>query len=383
MRPLALPVLGLVAAGCAGRPADGPGTAADRARRESACAADEDAPGPRYAVDMSATPPADGERIAAVVVEGRRGLPEEVIREAIHERAGAPFDAGAVAKDVRALDSLAVFEDVRVDAEPGDGGLTLTYHVAERPFVERVFVEGAWPKDAGAWFFPVAGDVYDGLAVKRAAAGMVSRLVRTGRLDAVVVTHARRVAEPAVDLCVAITPGLVYHVRKVAFDGNRVLSAADLQAALDASLPDEDRGKINAVGGLYRADLIERARLFLAELAYDRGLLEWESGEPVVTLARASPDEGSVDITFPVTEGPVFHVSKVTFSGALAAPEASYDALLDVHPGEVFSRARMTAVIERVNDLHTRLGRKGLSVEPHTELDGEHVSVDLRVEGPP
>jgi outer membrane protein insertion porin family len=353
-------------------------------QRRLACDAEpEAAPASPHAPEALAELPPSTDRIAAIHFAGLHSLPEAVVRGALHLHLGDSLDAAGLAQDARALSALEVFEDVRIEVERGTAGLVLTYHVAERPFVRRVFVEGPRPADAGTWFFPIPGDVYDSAAVWRAGKALAARFEHTGHLDAAVRTHARRADARTVDLCLALSPGPVYRVRKVAFTGNHVLSTPDLLQALAAGLPESDRAKVNVEGGFFRADLIAEAQLYLSSLAYDRGLLRFEGGEPEVKLTHVSPTEGSAEVTFPIEEGPIFHLAAARFTGALAAPQATYDALLDVHPGEVFSRWTMITVKERAEALHVKLGRKDLVVRPFTDLDADQVRVDFRVEVSP
>jgi outer membrane protein assembly factor BamA len=226
----------------------------------------------------------------------------------------------------------------------------------------------------------MAGDMHDPAATRRSASELEGRLVRLGHLDAAVRTHTRVAGEQRVDLCLAVDAGPVYHVRKLAFEGNQVLSDKEMRAALDEGLEKSDRGKLNAEGGLFRADLLEGERLFLDSAAYERGLLQWKAEPPEVKRTKLPNGEGAVDIVVRVHEGPVFHLAEVGFSGALGAPAATYQAFIDVHAGEVFARAKILAIIARADELHKQLGRVDLKVHPDVALVGDLAEVDLKVE---
>jgi outer membrane protein insertion porin family len=311
-----------------------------------------------------------------VRVAGSHAATEAMIREAITTREGSTLDAASVAKDVRAILALGVFDDVRVDATPSPLGIEVVFRVDERPLVERVFVEGD-ASVAGASFLPVAGDVYDVETLARARQDMEARLRDLGYHDAAVRARARRVSPAAVDLCFAIERGPLYRVRRFAFTGNRVLSTAALRGAIDTR-----HGKVNVEGGIYRADLFSDDQDRIRALYYDRGLLGMEIAAPEVKVLRSSPSEGSVEVVIAIDEGPAYHVRALTFRGALAAPRKEYEALVDVRPGDLFVRSKVPALIERVQALHRRLGREDLEVVPETQLEGDRVSLSLNVVEP-
>ncbi len=358
-------------------------SAEEGTRQKKVCSpAGEDRPGESH-VEL---PPSEtvyrltGERVIRVAIEGRRALPELVLREGMKMGEGTTLDAASLDRDVRALVALEVLSGVRVDVTPEAGGVAVTYHVTERPFVDRVFVAGDVPSETGTYFFPVPGDVHDPAAVRRSVNDLEARLVRLGHLDAAVGAHTHAAGDGHVDLCLAVDAGPAYRVRKLVFEGNHVLSAADLRATMDEGLEESDRGKLNTEGGLLRTDLLERSLLFVNAAAYDRGLVEWKTDPPALTRTRVSSAEGGVDILVRVHEGPVFHVLGVAFEGALAAPAATYRAFVDVEVGEVFSRKKILAIVERAGELHRKLGRVDLKVHPAMTMEGELVSVKLVVE---
>jgi outer membrane protein insertion porin family len=317
--------------------------------------------------------PPYGARIAEVRIAGTHAALEAMIREAIATREGSILDAASVAKDVRAVHAIGVFEDVRVDAEQGPRGLLVVFRVVERPLVERVVVEGD-ASAAGASFLPVAGDVYDAGTVARARRDLEGRLRDLGYQDASVRARAPRASPAAVDLCFVVERGPLYRVRRFAFTGNRVLSAAALREAVSTR-----HGKVNVEGGIYRADLFAADQERIRALAYDRGLLDMEIAAPEVQARRSSPSEGSVDVVIPIDEGPAYHVHALGFRGALAAPRTAYDALVDVRPGDLYVRSKILALVERVKALHQRLGRKDLDVVPETRIEQGRVLLSLHV----
>jgi outer membrane protein insertion porin family len=69
----------------------------------------------------------------------------------------------------------------------------------------------------------------------------------------------------------------------------------------------------------------------------NRGYLEFNIESTQVTI---TPDREKIFITLVITEGPVFRMGDVKFSGDLIVKEAELRTLLRVRPGDVFSRER-------------------------------------------
>src|SRR4029079_9447441 len=87
------------------------------------------------------------------------------------------------------------------------------------------------------------------------------------------------------------------------------------------------------------------------------------------TQVMITPDREKIFITVVVTEGPVFRVGELKFSGETIVKEAELRALLKVQQGDVFSRER---IVETTKSITDRLGNEGYSfanVNPVPDLD--------------
>jgi outer membrane protein insertion porin family len=98
----------------------------------------------------------------------------------------------------------------------------------------------------------------------------------------------------------------------------------------------------------------------------NRGYLEFNIDSTQVSI---TPDREKIFITIAITEGPVYRVGEVKFSGDLIVAEAELRALTQVRQGEVFSREKVVDATKRISD---RLGNDGYSfanVNPVPDLD--------------
>src|SRR5712664_1740542 len=76
--------------------------------------------------------------VKEIAVQGNRRVQEAVILGRVTLKINTPFVANRTAEDIRAIFSLGFFDDVQVRVEDFEGGVKLTYVVAERSEERRV-----------------------------------------------------------------------------------------------------------------------------------------------------------------------------------------------------------------------------------------------------
>ncbi|MGH8802131.1 MAG: outer membrane protein assembly factor BamA, partial [Casimicrobiaceae bacterium] len=98
----------------------------------------------------------------------------------------------------------------------------------------------------------------------------------------------------------------------------------------------------------------------------DRGYLEMNIESTQVSI---TPDKEHIHITVNISEGPRFTVGEVRVAGDLVVPATELERLVKLHPGDVFSRAKLQA---SAKDMSERLGADGYAfanVNAVPELD--------------
>ena len=309
-----------------------------------------------------------GAMVRAVEIRGALSTPVEHARAELGSRVGEPLDESRVAADLRALDALEVFEEVRAESTRERDGVRLVFHVRERRLIGRVEVRGLARVPVGRHLPLASGELFDPARVRRAAQGLEDHLVESGHLDARVRTEERRGA--VVDVCLRVEAGPRWLVSELAMVGSSGVSERELLALVD----DHD-GKANRLRAPFRPDLVEPDRLNMLALYFDRGYLGATIGAP---RAVRLPRRGALRVEWPVREGGVYRLSSIAFRGAARGREARYQELLGLHRGEVFSRAQVTAGLER---LRAELGLESPPV-PETELDEAMLGVKLVIPVP-
>lgn len=281
--------------------------------------------------------------IASVAVAGAPAV-EPLLRGVIETHTGQQLADAPLREDLRRLWALGGLADARIDARETPAGIAVVFEVTPAPRIAAVHGAGA-PELRRLRY--LAGAVYEPRRVQRVAGEIQAGFVRDGYLDARVAVKRRR--SHALELCVAVDRGARQTIGTLTFQGAHAVPAATLLAAL--------HGKgVNHPGGTYDPGALADDKVWLLNEYYQRGMINASVGEPRVTRRG-----DTLAIAIPITEGPVFHLGRIT---GLAVPHG-------LTTGDVIVRRKIAAAID---DLATRLDA---DVTPQTSVDLDHRRVDF------
>jgi len=323
--------------------------------------------------------PADleGTRIARVEVAGNRLVETDALLAQVRSRAGGALSGETVAADLRALWTMKLFDDVRVDLEPEGSGIALHFQVVERPRVRKVLVSGNRELSLGD--LQPAISLRRGGPVDRPALAATRRAVRElyqdrGYVTASVDVSLSAVGAGEVDVAIAVDEGSAVRVRRVDFTGNRRIDDAELRRVVAFGSP----GLLERLTGSGPAPsraTVEREVARLLAYYRDRGYLAASVGPARVELSR---DRRGAYIWIPVHEGSVHRIARVE-RGSLPS-----SLRLPVAPGQVASAGAIRAAVELVRGFHLERGHAWATVEPDVRDEGRHrVALGFRVEPGP
>ena len=281
--------------------------------------------------------------ITSVTIAGAPAV-EPLLRGVIETHTGQQLADAPLREDLRRLWALGGLADVRIDARETPAGIAVVFELTPAPRISAVHGAGA-PELRRMRY--LAGAVYEPRRVQRVAREIEAGYIRDGFLDARVAVRRRRSA--ALELCVAVDRGARQTIGTLTFPGAHAVSAATLLGAL--------HGKgVNHPGGTYDPAALADDKPWLLNEYYQRGMINASIGEPRITRRG-----DTLAIAIPVTEGPVFHLGRLT---GLAVPHG-------LTTGDVIARSTIAAAID---DLSTRLDA---DVTPQTSVDRDHRRVDF------
>ncbi len=313
--------------------------------------------------------------VREVAVEGNRRVQEAVILGRVQTRVGSVFSPSQLSEDLRAIFALGFFDDVQLRVEDFEGGVKVTFVVAERPFVRDVDFSGNQrisSTDLQEKIDLRLGSVYNPVDVQRARQRLQEFYESEGYFEAQITPEVERLAEGDVRVVFTINEGRRIAIEEVLIEGNQGLSDRQIRKVLAT----QKRYYFILRGRLQR-QLIEEDIERIVALYNDHGYIQARVESHEVRLDR---ERARVTLVFHVVEGPQYRVGEVTITGVTLFPESEIRRLLRLGPGDVFSRTRLRESLQQITDLYSTIGRAAAEVVPQTEQVPAESRVNITLE---
>ncbi len=328
------------------------------------------APPARRAVPTTA----DGNRIAAVRIEGNARVDEEAIRIHIQSRPGQPLDKVTVDSDVRAIYAMGFFENVEVERVEEAGGPTLVFRVRERPQIVSVKVEGTKKlrsEDVEAALKIRPHTILDAEKMRKGIADAKKLYTDKGYLDATITPKTEPVAgtDNEVALTYVVDEGKIVRIQHIEIEGNSAFSDRKLKRQMTTS--EENLISRFTGAGVLNEEALKTDTERLTAFYYDNGYITVRVDEPKVERK----DDG-LYVTIKVAEGEQFNVGTIGFSGDVRN-DLTLEKDLDLKSGETFRSSKLRQDILKLTDKYGDVGYAFVNIEPDTEIDQDKKTVDI------
>ncbi|MDR1854874.1 MAG: outer membrane protein assembly factor BamA [Azoarcus sp.] len=309
-------------------------------------------------------------------VEGLQRTEAGTVFSYLPVKVGDVFDEAQASEAIRALFDTGFFRDVRIETDHD----VLVVVVDERPAIAKIDFVGLkeFDKDMllkGLREIDLAESrAFDRGLLDRAEQEIKRQYLSRGKYAATVTTTVTPMERNRVAITFNVDEGDVARIRQIKIVGAKVFKESKLIDTFDLSTPGfftwytkSDRYSRQKLA----ADL-ERLRSYYL----DRGYLDFNIESTQVSI---TPDKKDIYITIDISEGEKYTVTAVRYTGDLVVPEAEYLKLTHIHPGEVFSREKLTETTKAITD---RLGNEGYAfanVNAAPEVDKEKREVAFTI----
>jgi outer membrane protein insertion porin family len=286
-------------------------------------------------------------------VEGLQRTEAGTVFSYLPVKVGETLDEAKAQQALRALYATGFFQDVRLEAE--DGVLVVT--VQERPAIASIDFSGMKELDADnvrkilRELGMAEGRIFDRAVLESTQLEIKRQYLARGMYAADVQTTVTPLERNRVGINIAVTEGEVAKIRGINLVGVHAFKESDLIDEFVLRTPGwltwytkNDRYSREKLAG----DL-ETLRAYYQ----NRGYLDFSIDSTQVSI---TPDRHDVYITVNVTEGEKYTVSKIGVSGHTVVPRAELEKLVQLKPGDVFSREKLAASTKAIAD---RLGNDG------------------------
>ena len=268
-------------------------------------------------------------------------------------KVGDRVDDEKASAAVKALYATGFFRDVRLEVE----GDVLVVIVQERPTISQIDIVGMKEfdkdtlkkalKDIGV----AESRIFDRSALERAEQELKRQYINRGYYAMTVTTTVTPQERNRVAINFTVEEGVVAKIASINIVGAQAFSERTLISEMQLSTP-------TWVSWYTKNDQYSKQKLqgdleSLRSYYTNRGYLEFQVDSTQVSI---TPDKEEIYITINITEGPKFTVGEVRLAGELLLPEVELMRLVQVKPGDVYSREKLTASAKAISD---RLGSDG------------------------
>jgi outer membrane protein insertion porin family len=309
-------------------------------------------------------------------VEGLQRTEPGTVFSYLPVKVGETLDEEKAQAALRALYATGFFQDVRLEAE----NQVLVVFVQERPAIAQIDFSGMKEfesenvrkvlRELGM----AEGRIFDRSVLDLAEQELKRQYLSRGLYAADVQTTVTPLERNRVGINIAVTEGDVAKIRGINIVGARAFPEKALLDQLVLRTP-------GWLTWYTKHDRYSRERL-AADLealrAYyqNRGFLDFNIESTQVSI---TPDRRDIYITVNVHEGEKYTVSDVQLSGQMLVPQEELEKLVQLKPGDVFSREKLVASTKAIAD---RLGNEGYAfanANAIPELDKEKRSVAFNI----
>lgn len=291
--------------------------------------------------------------VKSIRVEGVQRTETGTVFNYLPVKVGDRVDPAKVREAIQALFGTGFYNDVRIEAENG----VLIVSLDERPVIASMRIDGAKEFDADQLIKALRDNglaesrTFDRSLLETAEQELKKQYFSRGYYAVQVKTTVSRLERNRVALSFDISEGLVAKIRQVNLVGNKSYSEKDLLDYFQLGPP----GWFSwfSKNDQYSKPKLQADIEALRTFYLDRGYLEFSIDSQQVAL---SDDKKDVFLTINITEGQKYTFTDIKFAGELVVPEAEIRAMVDIKPGDVFARSRISAITERIV---ARLGDEG------------------------
>jgi len=257
------------------------------------------------------------------------------------------------AQAIRALFATGFFRDVSLERD----GDVLVVAIQERPSIAQVEFSNLheFDKDqlmTGMRQIGIAeGRILDRGSLDRAEQDLKRQYLGRGYYAVAISTTVTPLERNRVSINFNVDEGQIAKIRQISIIGANAFTEGTLLGQFVLRTP-------GVMTWFSKHDQYSRQKLSadletLRSYYLDQGYLEFAIDSTQVSI---TPDKQDIYITISITEGQKYTVAEVKVAGEMLVPEEEVRKLIQLKPGDVFSRARLTESTKLIGD---RLGNDG------------------------
>ena len=309
-------------------------------------------------------------------VEGLQRTEAGTVFSYLPVKVGETMNEAKAQQALRALYATGFFQDVRLEVEND----VLVVFVQERPAIAQIDFSGMKefePENVRKVLRELGmaeGRIFDRAMLESTELEIKRQYLSRGMYAAEVQTTVTPLERNRVGINFAVTEGEVAKIRGINLVGANAFRESELLGQFVLRTP-------GWLTWYTKHDRYSRERLAadleaLRSFYQNRGYLDFSIESTQVSI---TPDRRDIYITVNLVEGEKYSVSRVELSGQLLLAREELEKLVQLKPGDVFSREKLAATTKAIAD---RLGNDGYAfanANAIPELDKEKRTVAFNI----
>jgi outer membrane protein insertion porin family len=307
-------------------------------------------------------------------VEGLQRISAGTVFNYLPIKLGQTVDTEDSIAAVSALFSTGFFNDVSLERD----GDVLVVYVKERAAISSIEIEGNEDLDTdelldGLKQIGLAeGRVFDRSLLDKVEQELQRQYFSRGKYAVRIKTTVTPLERNRVGILIDISEGQVARIKQINIIGNHTFSDKELLDEFSLTTP-------TFLSAITKSDQYSKQALSadletLRTYYLDRGYLKFHINSTQVSI---TPDKKDIYITINITEGEQYKIRVVKLSGDLVVPAEEIFPLIDINPGDVFSRKQVTESVDKISSLLGNQGYAFANVNTVPDMDDETHEVSL------
>jgi outer membrane protein insertion porin family len=313
-------------------------------------------------------------KVLDIRVEGLQRISAGTVFNYLPIKVGQTIDSQDTVDAVKALFKSGFFNDVYLERD----GSVLVVFVRERAAISSIEIEGNKDLDSEELLEGLSeiglaeGRVFDRSLLEKVEQELRRQYFSRGKYAVRIDTTVTPLDRNRVGILINVSEGRAARIKQINIIGNHEYTDKDLLDEFSLTPP-------NFFSAFTKSDQYSKQGLSadletLRTYYLDRGYLKFNINSTQVSI---TPDKKDIYITINVSEGQQYKIKVVTLSGDLVVPAEDLFPLININPGDVFSRKQVTESVDRISTLLGNQGYAFANVNTTPELDDETFEVDL------
>lgn len=309
-----------------------------------------------------------------IEVEGLQRIDEETVDNYLPIRRGEVLRPEKTAAIIRSLYKTGFFDHITLSRS----GNTLIIHVVERPIIGQLKISGnnVIPTDKLTSVMKsldiAEGRVYNKAELDRIKQSLLNQYYELGRYNARIDIIATQMPRNRVFVKIDISEGLTAKIRHITIIGNHAFSEHTLIKQL--TITHQGLLTFFTQTDQYSQAKLDESLEGLRGYYLNHGYLKVNVKS---SQASITPDRKSVYVTIVVEEGLPYTVKGFTLTGDFVVPRAKLLPLIQIAPGESFSRQKVMDSEKAINDELGKVGYIYSTINLNPTIDDKNRTVFL------